>query len=74
MTHQQKQEEKLNKLLAIIKPYLNGMTKENQGYLSITQFLYSVGRLNTLQVAVRLTKVAIDCKIDINDILKALED
>ena len=74
MTQQQKQEEKLNKLLALIKPYLDNMSKDNLNYLSITQFLYSVGRLNTLQVAVKLSKVATDCKIDINDILQALKD
>jgi len=73
MTQQQKQEEKLNKLLSLIKPYLDNMSKDNLNCLSITQFLYSVGRLNTLQVAVRLSKVASDCNIDINDIVKALE-
>lgn len=46
MTQKQKQEEKMNKLLALITPYVNSMSKDDLNYLSITQFLYSVGRLN----------------------------
>lgn len=77
MTQQEKREQKMNKLLELIKEKSKekSITKDSVQRLNITSFMYGCGRRNELQVIAVMTYVCVTEKLlDINEICKALED
>lgn len=66
----QKQEKQLNTLFNEIKKC--NLTQEEIDQINVEGFLYSVGRLNILQITAILTKIALNHNIDITKIKEYL--
>lgn len=76
MTKQEKREQKMNKLLGLIKEKAQekNISQEGANRLNIASFMYGIGRRNDLQIIAIMTYVCIDEKLlDINEICEALE-
>lgn len=68
---QEQQINVLNQKILELKENLNGSQIH---FLNITSTFYSFGRLNILQATARLTQIALDLNLSINDITDLLGD
>ena len=79
MTQQEKREVKINKVLGEVKARLeksknSELVKGWCNVLNMTGFFYSCGRLNDMQVLVRLVFAGITCDMKQDDFLELLAD
>lgn len=69
---EQKQEKKLNELLAEVKKL--PLDQDEINFINIQMFCYNVGRESTLQMVALLTFVLISHNVEIKQIMEVLKD